>query len=164
VHEPIVLSFFRPACIAHTGAILLHGYWAIYDPPPDPLVYAMHHTILAIAKSCKGQSSDVRIFSSVTCSQIHPFIDWPMLSAMWVSPPSNILSRYFVCLGALLCALSQVILYIYYIYIYKHIYMHIYICVCVCVFMCNNDNGHANIKSSRATSSASARCCAPSRR
>jgi len=26
----------RPACIAHTAAILLHGYWAMYDPPPDP--------------------------------------------------------------------------------------------------------------------------------
>ena len=35
VHVSIVLSFFCPACIAHTVAILLHDYWAIYDPPLD---------------------------------------------------------------------------------------------------------------------------------
>ena len=29
VHESIVLSFFRPACIAHTVATLLHDYWAV---------------------------------------------------------------------------------------------------------------------------------------
>jgi len=29
VHESIVLSFFRPACIGHTVAILSHDYWAI---------------------------------------------------------------------------------------------------------------------------------------
>jgi len=36
VHESTILSFFRrfrPACVAHTVAILLHGYWAIYAPP-----------------------------------------------------------------------------------------------------------------------------------
>jgi len=29
VHESIVLLFLKPACIAHTVAILLHDYWAI---------------------------------------------------------------------------------------------------------------------------------------
>jgi len=29
VHEPIVLSFLPPTCIAHTVAILLHDYRAI---------------------------------------------------------------------------------------------------------------------------------------
>jgi len=39
VHESVVRSFFRRACIARTVAILLHGYWAVYDPPLDlPLV------------------------------------------------------------------------------------------------------------------------------
>jgi len=37
VHKSIVLSFFRPACIARTVALLLHDYWAIYDPPQPPL-------------------------------------------------------------------------------------------------------------------------------
>jgi len=48
VHESIVLSFFRPACIAHTVAIVLHGYWAIYNPPSTSLLYARHFTILVI--------------------------------------------------------------------------------------------------------------------
>jgi len=56
VDGSIVLSFFRPACIAHTVAILLHDYWAIYDPPSTPLVYVIHHTKLAVAISCKGQA------------------------------------------------------------------------------------------------------------
>ena len=55
MHESIVLSFFRPACIAHTVAILLHGYWAIYDPLSTSLWYAIHHIILLITMSCKGQ-------------------------------------------------------------------------------------------------------------
>jgi len=35
LHESIVLSFFRPACIARTVAIPSHAYWAIYAPPLD---------------------------------------------------------------------------------------------------------------------------------
>jgi len=35
VHESIVLAFFWLSCIAHTVALLLHDYWAIYDPPLD---------------------------------------------------------------------------------------------------------------------------------
>lgn len=39
---------------------------------------------------------------------VQPLARWPALSDMWVSPPSNMISRYMVCLGALVCALSQV--------------------------------------------------------
>ena len=35
VHESTILSFPAPACIFHPGAILLHDYWAVYDPPSD---------------------------------------------------------------------------------------------------------------------------------
>jgi len=42
-------------CIAHTIAILSHDSCAIYDPYPTPLVYTIHHTILAVAILCKGQ-------------------------------------------------------------------------------------------------------------
>jgi len=42
-------------CIAHIIAILSHGYCAIYDPPPTTLLYAIHHTKLVLAISCKGQ-------------------------------------------------------------------------------------------------------------
>jgi len=55
VHESIVLLFLPPTCIAHTVAILLHDYRAIYDPPSTSLLYAIHHTMLVIIISCKGQ-------------------------------------------------------------------------------------------------------------
>jgi len=32
-HEPIIYSFPAPTCIAYPGAILLHDFWAVYDPP-----------------------------------------------------------------------------------------------------------------------------------
>jgi len=35
VHERIIPFLPLPICIAHTIAILLHGYCAIYDPPPS---------------------------------------------------------------------------------------------------------------------------------
>jgi len=54
VYESIVLTFVRLACVAHTVVILLHDYWAIYDPPSTSFVYAIHHTILVITISCKG--------------------------------------------------------------------------------------------------------------
>jgi len=48
--------FCPPACIARTVAIVLHDYCAMYDaPPPNPLLYAIDHTILVMAISCKGQ-------------------------------------------------------------------------------------------------------------
>jgi len=55
VHEAIVLSFHPSTYIPPTVAILLHEYWAIYDPPSTSLLYAIHHTILVIKISCKGQ-------------------------------------------------------------------------------------------------------------
>jgi len=56
VHESILLVSPPPTCTAHTITILLHGYCAKYDAPPDPrFIQALHHTILAIAISCKGQ-------------------------------------------------------------------------------------------------------------
>ena len=55
VNESIVISFSRPAYTAHTVAMLLHGYWAIYDPPSTSPLYAAHHTTLVITISCKRQ-------------------------------------------------------------------------------------------------------------
>ena len=54
VHESIIFYCPHPTRIAHTIALLLHGYCAIYDSPPTPLVYAIQHTILVMAISCKG--------------------------------------------------------------------------------------------------------------
>ena len=35
VHDSTIFSFPAPTCIAHPGAILLHDYWAVYDPASD---------------------------------------------------------------------------------------------------------------------------------
>jgi len=48
MRESIIRLFPPLTCIARTVAILLHVYRATYDAPPDPLVYAIHHTILAM--------------------------------------------------------------------------------------------------------------------
>jgi len=44
-----------PTCIAHTVAILLQYYCAIFDPLPTPCFHVIHPTILLITISCKGQ-------------------------------------------------------------------------------------------------------------
>jgi len=56
VHVRILPFLPLPICIAHSNAILLHDDCAIYDSPPTPLVYAIHHTQLVLAISCKGTS------------------------------------------------------------------------------------------------------------
>ena len=43
-----------PTCKAYPIAILLQYYCAIFDPPPSPRLYGIHHTTLCIAISCKG--------------------------------------------------------------------------------------------------------------
>jgi len=55
VHESVIRSLPPPTSIARTIAILLHVNSAIYDAPPNPLLYAIHHTVLAMAISCQGQ-------------------------------------------------------------------------------------------------------------
>ena len=51
-------SFIAPPTrIAHTIALLLHDYCAIYEPPPTPRLHAIHHKMLVIAISCKGQGA-----------------------------------------------------------------------------------------------------------
>jgi len=36
VHESRIILLLSPTCIAHTIAMLMRDYCAIYDPPPDP--------------------------------------------------------------------------------------------------------------------------------
>jgi len=45
-----------PTCKAYPIALLLRDHCAIYAPLPTPPLYAIHHTILVMAISCKGQS------------------------------------------------------------------------------------------------------------
>jgi len=66
VHESILLLSPPPTCIARTIAILLHVYCAINDAPPIPLLYAIHHTILALAISCEGQGGTDHVMNTAT--------------------------------------------------------------------------------------------------
>jgi len=54
--ESIILLLPPPTCNAYSIAIRVHNVCAIYDPPPTPLVYAIHDTILVMTISCKGQA------------------------------------------------------------------------------------------------------------
>ena len=62
VNHPFIAP---PSCKAYPIAIPLHDYCAIYNPPTNPLVYAIHHTTLAIAISCKGQAWGVPYVSTL---------------------------------------------------------------------------------------------------
>jgi len=48
LHPPFI-------CKAYPITILLHDHWAIYALLPTLLLYAVSHTILVMAISCKGQ-------------------------------------------------------------------------------------------------------------
>ena len=52
VHESTILPLFPPTCNARPFATLLHA-----TPLPTSRVYAIHHTILVITKSCKCQGA-----------------------------------------------------------------------------------------------------------
>jgi len=56
VHESNLLLFLPPICIAHPVAILLHNCRAVNNPLSTLRLYAMHHTIVVITTSCKGQT------------------------------------------------------------------------------------------------------------
>jgi len=58
LQESTILYSFRPpsTCIVHPGAILLHDWWTVYNSPSDLLIVRyIHHTILVMPISCKGQ-------------------------------------------------------------------------------------------------------------
>jgi len=52
--KPTLLQYYCSK--AYPIAILLHDHCAIYVLPPTPPFYAIHHTILAMAISCEGQT------------------------------------------------------------------------------------------------------------
>jgi len=62
VLKPIVLSFFRPTCIAAHCSIPFERLLGYIRPPPTSFLYAIHHNILAITISCKGQTA--RVYSA----------------------------------------------------------------------------------------------------
>ena len=69
-----------PPCIA----ILLHAHCAIYAPPPTLPVYAVHHTILMVAISCKGQVTARPVDLAASCPPLGRCkgagAAWPLIS------------------------------------------------------------------------------------
>jgi len=55
MHESIIRLLPPPTCTACTIAMLLYVYSAVYDAPPTPSLYTIHHTVLAMAISRKDQ-------------------------------------------------------------------------------------------------------------
>jgi len=94
VHESIIFYCSLPTRIAHTIALRLHDYCAMYDAPPTPPLYVIHHTMLVMAISCKGQlrwrwaplnqSSPVHIYSQESHGEIN---FWPPFGRLPTPPP-----------------------------------------------------------------------------
>ena len=59
MHESIILVLPFPIGIAHNSAIVLHVYFATYDPPRPPPPLRICHTLYNIgnAISCEGQAA-----------------------------------------------------------------------------------------------------------
>ena len=93
VQESILPLSPPPICITHATAILLRDSCAIYDLPPTLPVYAIHHTILVVTVSCKGQCLTcpamilwgVRARRSYRRGRCAPYIDIAVSLAIWVS-------------------------------------------------------------------------------
>jgi len=141
VHESNIVMFPPPTCIGQTVALLLHDYWAVYEPPPTSLLYALHHIILVITISCKGQT----------------FPPWWNIyherSERWVARTSLYVYIYaYICLFIYLYL--YVCMYVYpldeggrpgpwslrdiriCIYVYMYVYIYIYVNVCIYIYMC----------------------------
>ena len=58
----IILVLPPPICKAYPIAIPQHDHCAIHARPPTPSLFAIHHTQLVMAISCKGQHS-MQVFS-----------------------------------------------------------------------------------------------------
>ena len=56
MHESTICLFPLPSCMAYPGALSYCTMSGQYTTPPsNSRVYAMHHTILVVTISCKGQ-------------------------------------------------------------------------------------------------------------
>jgi hypothetical protein len=74
---------------------------------PSPLASWSEKGLVRIVQRMVAVTVSTTFLLSWADGTIHPRSAWPTLCDMWVSPPSNIISRYMVCLGGLLAAASQ---------------------------------------------------------
>ena len=66
-------------------------------------VCALSEVCLVMVVATIGYTFSVALRDGV----IHPTQEWPMISDLWVHKPSNLISRYAVCLGGFLLAACQ---------------------------------------------------------
>jgi len=77
----------------HTIAILLRDYYAVYDFFPASLLSAIHHTVYAMAISCKGQGAGFRAPSlpadavGVVCCEIPRKENSSIFRFFFAAPP-----------------------------------------------------------------------------
>jgi len=76
--------------------------------PTTELAWLAEKPLVAVVQRMVHMTVATTFCFSWIDGTVHPMFRWPALSDMWVSPPSNIISRFMVCLGALVCGLSQV--------------------------------------------------------
>jgi len=75
--ESIIPSLLPPICVTLATAILLRDFCAMYELPPTLPLYAIHHTILIMTISCKGQGTcsasrcPVRLGKKINRSHTH---------------------------------------------------------------------------------------------
>jgi len=89
VHEIIILALPLPPALPALMQYYCTSYRAIYDAPPlTPLLYAIHHTILAMAIPCKGQATPCRYYASWVrpAAGFHKNSSWPFYARRMGQP------------------------------------------------------------------------------
>ena len=120
--ESIIFASPLPTCKAYPIAILLHDHWAIYALLPTPLLYAVKHTIVVMAISCKGQALTLRGARLPEVKLAHDqYRGYPVYTCIHI----YIYMSMYICIY--ICIYIYIYTFIYmYIYTYIHIYMYIY--------------------------------------
>ena len=109
-----LLTFFAVFCAEHVP----HYYFGLIRVHPG--IQPRGQSDLTVLISWSGRTLAtltiiMNIFTiastfvlSTSDGTIHPWQSWPAMSDMWVSPPSNMISRYMVCLGSVVAFITQV--------------------------------------------------------
>ena len=80
--ESIILLLPPPTCNAFPIIILSHDHRAMYALPPSLPLYAIYHTILVMAISCKGQNY-IGLLHAVGLASCSPLIPFPSPASGW---------------------------------------------------------------------------------
>jgi hypothetical membrane protein len=75
---------------------------------PEPLASISIQTLANVLTGIATSTIAFTFALNLHQGNIHPETEWPMISDLWVHKPSNMISRYFVCLGGSLLAICHV--------------------------------------------------------